>query len=432
MSGSSPLEGKSRQHRDVSLSPRPNTRDLPSGGERLPSMQEMFSDVPNPSNRRELSQLRSPLRGDPEGPDCSLPVPHVSPPPVSRRPQLQPPQAQNGFSDAARNSRQAEDRDSRSNSYDAPSGYRLPIHSGPPHDLRSGPAHDLRSGPSYDLRSGPPHDLRLCPSHDLRSAPSHDLRSGPLYDPASTPVSPYAQHSTETRRGYPTPTAHTSRARTPDEQRNRGRNSEPQSLPPPPIPYQNGANGYPPPYDPHRNGSMPHEGAQYGNTGFTDHRNGAAAYTSAGASYGASYGLVSNGYAMAAPSHGHAFYPSHPGPLYQNGYPHPAQFEVEGSGQQSKKRRGNLPRDTTDMLKAWFHDHIAHPYPTEEEKQILCSRTGLAMTQISNWFINARRRRGPELTAQAAAEVSLRDASRGNSRTSTDSSDSDVTPRRTR
>ena len=105
------------------------------------------------------------------------------------------------------------------------------------------------------------------------------------------------------------------------------------------------------------------------------------------------------------------------------------QFESEDmTSQLPKKRRGNLPRDVTDMLKQWFEEHLAHPYPTEEEKQMLCRRTGLAMTQvgttawtwregtdrgvqISNWFINSRRRRVPEMEQQAKAEKRLRERS---------------------
>ncbi|KAI5787028.1 homeobox KN domain-containing protein, partial [Peziza echinospora] len=58
-----------------------------------------------------------------------------------------------------------------------------------------------------------------------------------------------------------------------------------------------------------------------------------------------------------------------------------------------KRRRGNLPKPVTDMLRAWLSSHVAHPYPTEEEKIQLCDATNLTMNQISNWFINARRRR---------------------------------------
>lgn len=93
-----------------------------------------------------------------------------------------------------------------------------------------------------------------------------------------------------------------------------------------------------------------------------------------------------------------------------------------------KRRRGNLPKVVTDLLRQWFHEHIAHPYPTEEEKQRLMHETGLNMSQvclsshgrlqimaanngiqISNWFINARRRNLPQLNKQAAAESALRE-----------------------
>lgn len=47
----------------------------------------------------------------------------------------------------------------------------------------------------------------------------------------------------------------------------------------------------------------------------------------------------------------------------------------------TRKRRGNLPRDTTDKLRAWFDDHLSHPYPTEDEKQEFIRMTGLQMSK---------------------------------------------------
>lgn len=76
-----------------------------------------------------------------------------------------------------------------------------------------------------------------------------------------------------------------------------------------------------------------------------------------------------------------------------------------------KRRRGNLPKHVTEYLRCWLLQHKKHPYPTERQKLELAQRTGLAGTkaqlfygeaanpplfflvnQISNWFINARRR----------------------------------------
>ncbi|CBQ67898.1 conserved hypothetical protein [Sporisorium reilianum SRZ2] len=56
------------------------------------------------------------------------------------------------------------------------------------------------------------------------------------------------------------------------------------------------------------------------------------------------------------------------------------------------RRRGKLPKPVTDLLKTWLLEHASHPYPTEDEKRSLCSMTGLTLSQVSNWFINARRR----------------------------------------
>ncbi|KAJ2974014.1 hypothetical protein NQ176_g6275 [Zarea fungicola] len=72
-----------------------------------------------------------------------------------------------------------------------------------------------------------------------------------------------------------------------------------------------------------------------------------------------------------------------------------------------RKRRGNLPKETTDKLRAWFVTHLQHPYPTEDEKQDLMRQTGLQMNQISNWFINARRRQLPAMINNARAETDI-------------------------
>lgn len=57
-----------------------------------------------------------------------------------------------------------------------------------------------------------------------------------------------------------------------------------------------------------------------------------------------------------------------------------------------KRRRGNLPKEVTEFLRKWLIQHKKHPYPAEKEKADLARHTGLTVNQISNWFINARRR----------------------------------------
>ena len=54
----------------------------------------------------------------------------------------------------------------------------------------------------------------------------------------------------------------------------------------------------------------------------------------------------------------------------------------EGIDGKQRKRRGNLPKETTDELRAWFVAHLQHPYPTEDEKQELMRQTGLQMSKF--------------------------------------------------
>lgn len=70
-----------------------------------------------------------------------------------------------------------------------------------------------------------------------------------------------------------------------------------------------------------------------------------------------------------------------------SGGPAPTPPTVERPPQ---KKRGKLPKPTTDFLKDWLHRHSDHPYPSEEEKKQLCAATGLSMSQVSNWMINVR------------------------------------------
>ena len=61
-------------------------------------------------------------------------------------------------------------------------------------------------------------------------------------------------------------------------------------------------------------------------------------------------------------------------------------------------KRSNYPKNVTFILKNWLENNINHPYPDEEQKIKLSKQTGLCLTQINNWFINARRRILPDLT----------------------------------
>ncbi|KAF6163056.1 hypothetical protein GIB67_001384, partial [Kingdonia uniflora] len=62
---------------------------------------------------------------------------------------------------------------------------------------------------------------------------------------------------------------------------------------------------------------------------------------------------------------------------------------VQNQRQVWRQTRG-LPDYSVGTLRVWLFEHILHPYPTESEKQMLASQTGLTKIQVSNWFINAR------------------------------------------
>lgn len=59
----------------------------------------------------------------------------------------------------------------------------------------------------------------------------------------------------------------------------------------------------------------------------------------------------------------------------------------------SNKKRTNLPRETIEILNEWILNNMDNPYPNHTQKRILLEQTGLSNVQLSNWFINKRRRR---------------------------------------
>ena len=45
------------------------------------------------------------------------------------------------------------------------------------------------------------------------------------------------------------------------------------------------------------------------------------------------------------------------------------------------------------VLKEWLVQHLTNPYPSDSQKMQLAGETGLTITQVNTWFVNARRRK---------------------------------------
>uniref|UniRef100_A0A0N5AWD0 Homeobox domain-containing protein n=1 Tax=Syphacia muris TaxID=451379 RepID=A0A0N5AWD0_9BILA len=68
------------------------------------------------------------------------------------------------------------------------------------------------------------------------------------------------------------------------------------------------------------------------------------------------------------------------------------QTQLNSDDEDHNELKRKLPLKAVELLKDWYYNHLVHPYPNDTEKCKLSKETGLHITQINNWFINARRR----------------------------------------
>jgi hypothetical protein len=84
------------------------------------------------------------------------------------------------------------------------------------------------------------------------------------------------------------------------------------------------------------------------------------------------------------PYYGRSSFAGVPHPGYDNSYGELRFQQHVGLDHNAfnRKRRGNLPKEATNILKDWFNANRGSPYPSEDQKMDLCSRTGLSLNQV--------------------------------------------------
>ncbi|XP_076113598.1 uncharacterized protein LOC143081772 [Mytilus galloprovincialis] len=76
------------------------------------------------------------------------------------------------------------------------------------------------------------------------------------------------------------------------------------------------------------------------------------------------------------------------------GNTHPIKHKLTGKKKDTDNDNtySQLGGKSREALNAWYKQHIANPYPSEEEKEMLAITTGITVPQVKSWFANKRSR----------------------------------------
>uniref|UniRef100_A0A2K6SNZ8 TGFB induced factor homeobox 2 like Y-linked n=1 Tax=Saimiri boliviensis boliviensis TaxID=39432 RepID=A0A2K6SNZ8_SAIBB len=72
------------------------------------------------------------------------------------------------------------------------------------------------------------------------------------------------------------------------------------------------------------------------------------------------------------------------------------------------RKKAKLPVESVKILRKWMYKHRFRAYPSEAEKLMLAEKTNLSFSQISNWFVNARRRILPGMLRKSGNDQEMR------------------------